>query len=84
MTLNGTHQLRVYADYVNISGRHIHTIKKNTEALAVASTDSLEVNADKTKYIVMSRDQDARRSHSINMDNSYFERVEEFNYFGTT
>ena len=44
----------------------------------------LEVNADKTKYMVMSRDQNARRSHSIKIDNSSFERVEEFKYLGTT
>jgi len=34
--------------------------------------------------MVMSRDQNAGRSYSIKIDNSYFERVEEFKYFGTT
>jgi hypothetical protein len=29
--LNGTHQLLVYADYVNILGGSVHSIKKNTE-----------------------------------------------------
>jgi hypothetical protein len=38
-------------------GRSIRTIKKNTEALVVASKEAgLEVNADNTKYMVMSRD----------------------------
>ena len=32
----------------------------------------------------MSRDQNAGRIHSVRMDNSIFERVEEFKYFGTT
>ena len=32
----------------------------------------------------MSRDQDVGRSHSIKIDNSSFERVEEFKYLGTT
>ena len=36
----------------------------------------LEVNADKTKYMVMSRDQNAGLSHNINIYNSSFERVE--------
>jgi len=60
LKLNGTHQLLVCTDDVNISVRSVHTIKKNAEALVVASNETgIEVNADKTKYMVMSRDQDA-------------------------
>ena len=60
MKLNGTHQLLVYADDVNIFGGSVHTVKEKTEALIVASKEiRLEVNADKTKYMVMSRDQNA-------------------------
>jgi hypothetical protein len=33
--------------------------------------------------MAMSRDQKAGRSHNIKIDNSSFERVEEFKYFGT-
>ena len=45
--------------------------KKNTEGLVVAGKESgLEVNADKTKYTVMSRDRNAGRSHNIKTDNS--------------
>jgi len=44
----------------------------------------LEVSADKTKFMVMSRDQNAGRIQSVRMDNSTFERVEEFKYLGTT
>jgi len=41
-------------------GRSVHAIKKNTEALVVASKETgLEVNAGKTKYMVMSQDQNA-------------------------
>jgi hypothetical protein len=41
-------------------GGTIHTTKENTEALIVASKETgLEVNADKTKYMVMSQDQHA-------------------------
>ena len=51
----------------------------------VASKETgLEVNADKTKYVIMSRDKNAGRSHSIKTDNSSFETVEEFRYLGTT
>ena len=48
----------------------VHTIKENAEALIVASKKTgLEVNADKTKYMVMSRDQNAGRSHNMKVDN---------------
>ena len=44
----------------------------------------LEMNADETKYIVMSRDQNAGQSHNINTDNISFERLQEFECLGTT
>jgi len=46
--------------------------------------ERLEVSADKTKHMVMSRDQNAGRIHSVRIDNSTFERVEGFKYLGTT
>ena len=59
--------------------------KENTESLVVASKENgLVVNADKTKYEVMSWDQNAERSQNKNTDSISFERVEEFRYLGTT
>ena len=56
---DGTHQLMVYADDVNIMGRSIPTIGKNTEALVVARKGiGPEVNDDKTKYMVEIKLQD--------------------------
>ena len=82
---NGTHQLQVYADDVNILGGSIHAIKKNTEALLVASKQTgLEVNADRNKYMVMSRDHNAGWSHNIKFDISVLEMVQQFKRFGTT
>jgi len=50
LKLNGTHQLLVYADDVNVLGGSLHTVKENAEALIVASKENgLEVNADKTE-----------------------------------
>ena len=42
------------------------------------------LNADKAKYMIMSRDQNAGRSHSMKTDNRSIERVEEFKYLGAT
>jgi len=69
--LNGTHQLLVYGDDVNILGRSVPTIKENAVSLVVASQEiGLEVNTDKTECMVMSRDQNVGRSHSMKFDNS--------------
>jgi len=68
LKVNGAHQVLVFADDVNILGRSIQTIKKNMEALVVASKEiGLEANADtsKTKYIIISRDHNTGLSHNI-------------------
>jgi len=55
LKLNVTHQRLVYADDINILGGSICTIHKNTRASLVASKETgLDINADKTKYMVMS------------------------------
>jgi hypothetical protein len=55
LKLNGTHKLLVYAVDINILGRSVHTVKKKTEALVVTTKQTgLEVNAEKTKYMIMS------------------------------
>ena len=59
-------------------------MKKNTEALEVASKETgLAENADKTRYMVMYRIRNARRSHNLNIDNRFFERAECLKYLGT-
>jgi hypothetical protein len=66
-------------------GGSLHAIKENAEALIVASKEiGLEVNVDKTKYMGMSREQNAGRSHNIKSDSRPFERVEGFKYLGRT
>ena len=60
LKLNDIHQLLGYADDVNTLGGSVHTIKKNTEAVLVASKENgLEVNSDKTKDMVISLEQNA-------------------------
>jgi hypothetical protein len=59
----------VHADYVNLLGGSVQTIKKNTGTLVLASKEiGIEVNAIKTKYLVMCRDQNAGQVHNIKID----------------
>jgi hypothetical protein len=58
LRLNGTQQLLAYADSVNIGREDIDTIKENTETLLDVSKEvGLEVNLEKTKYMLVSHSQ---------------------------
>jgi hypothetical protein len=84
LKFNGRHQILVYGG-VSVLDGNVHTVKNNTAASLVASKETgIEENADKPKYMVTSRDQNAGRSHSMKIDSSSFERVEQFEYLGTT
>jgi len=85
LELNGTYRLLFRVDGVNILGGRVHTIQKSTETLLVGSMEfGLGVNGDKTNYMVMSRDQNAGRSHNIKIAGSSFDWVEQFKYLGKT
>jgi hypothetical protein len=69
---------------VNFAKR-IQNYSSNASDNVVATKETgLEVNADKTKYMVMSGDRNAGRGHSVKIDNISIERVEEFKYLGMT
>jgi hypothetical protein len=64
LKLNGTHQLLVYAEDVNLLGDSIDNIKKNSDSLTDTSKDfNLKVNAEKTKCMVMSHHHNAEQNH---------------------
>ena len=60
LKLNGTHQFPVYADDVNVLAGRTHTMKKDAEVSRDASKETtLVVNVEKTKYMLVTRDQNA-------------------------
>jgi hypothetical protein len=66
-------------------GDSVNTIKENTEAFLEASRDiGLKINAEKTKYIIMSRHPNSGQNQNIRTVNESFENVAKFKYLGTT
>jgi hypothetical protein len=85
LVLNGTHQILVYADDVNLLGDSTNTIKENIGTNLEASRDvGLEMNEEKTKYMIMSLHQNSGQIQNVRIANESFENVAKFKYLGMT
>jgi hypothetical protein len=66
-------------------GDSVNTIKENTETLLDTSRDiGLEINAEETKYMIMSRHPNSGQNQNIRTANESFEKVTKCKYLGTT
>ena len=66
---NSTPQILDYADYVNILEGTAHTIKEREETLIMTSKEiGVEVNIDKSKYMVIFRDRNAEQNQCMRTD----------------
>jgi hypothetical protein len=88
LKLKGTHQLLVCTrtNDVNLLGDNIDTIKKNTKPLIEVSKETVSKETQKTtsKYMLLSRHQNAGENHNIKIDDISFENAAQFKYLGTT
>jgi hypothetical protein len=85
LKLNGKHKLLAYANDVNPLGDNIDTIKKNTEIVIDASKEvCLEINVERTKYMLLSHHQNVGQNRNIKIANRSFGNVSQFKYLGAT
>jgi hypothetical protein len=77
LALLGAHPiLHISRIRVNILVSRVYSTNNSMESLIIANEESfLEVNAGNTKYMVLLRDQNARRYRSIKTDNNSFEKL---------
>jgi hypothetical protein len=83
LKLNGIHQLLVYVDNLNLLGDNIDIIKKN-RIINAGKKVGLQVNTEKTKYMLLSRHQNVGQNRNIKITKRCFENVAQFRYLGTT
>jgi hypothetical protein len=79
--------VQIYCTFLHFVNQHFaglpasgtHCIKKNTKTLIDANKDvGLEINVDKTKYMLLSHHQNVGQNRDINIANKSFENIQIF------
>jgi hypothetical protein len=67
--------ISLFCDTVSTDGDSVNTIKESSETLLEASRDiGLEINAEKTKCMIMSRHTNSGQNQNIRIANELFEK----------
>ena len=70
LILNGLNQVFVYADDKDIVGDDIHALQSNTDTLVTSYNEiGLQVNVEKTKYMITSRYSEEEGNRNITINN---------------
>jgi hypothetical protein len=79
LELNVKHQLLIYAVHVNLFGGSVNTIKENSKThLEARKNIGLEINAEKTKYMIIYIYPNSGQDQNISIANQSFEKVAKF------
>jgi hypothetical protein len=74
-----------WSKFVLLGTVRITCCNKLTESLIDANKEiGLEINVEKTKYMLLSRHQDVGQNRDIKIANRWFENVSQLKYLGTT
>ena len=80
LELNRKHQLLVYALHVNILGENLQTVENTEVFIKACKNICLQVNTEKTTYMITSRQQNVRQNQNITGGNITIENMKTFIY----
>jgi hypothetical protein len=83
--LNRTRKLLAYAKIVNLLGDNTVTAKKSTQSsIDVVKVFGLEINLEKTNYMLVSDHQNSGRNQETRIANRQFENMSQLKYLRAT